>query len=98
MKNLFTVCVILALASAAAGQTYETTGKQRIRPTGVRPPPPTTQFERTQGAVPRGLRGGNPLQMLNPNAPAKYGTSAQNVSIDPQTGKPNGIKLFEIFF
>jgi len=33
--------------------------------------------------IPRAIRGGNPLQMLNPFAPAKYGTAEENVSLDP---------------
>jgi hypothetical protein len=49
--------------------------------------------------IPRAIRGGNPLQMLNPLAPAKYGTAEENVSLDPDVpGKWNGIKLFSISF
>jgi hypothetical protein len=36
--------------------------------------------------------------MLNPYAPAKYGTAAQSVVLDPDTGKWKGIKLFEFLF
>ena len=51
------------------------------------------------GAIPRAIRGGNPLQMLNPFAPAKYGTAAENVSMDPDIpGKWDGIKFFSISF
>jgi hypothetical protein len=98
MKYLLTVCVMLGLASVAVGQSYETRPKpERVRPTGVRPPP-ITERENVQGAIPRAIRAGNPLQMLNPKAPAQYGTAEQNVVIDPYTGKWKGIKLFEIFF
>ena len=71
-----------------------------IRATAVRKPapPPPIYRENVQGVVPRAVRGGNPLQMLNPNAPARYGTAEQSVVIDPETGKWKGIKLFEIFF
>ena len=49
--------------------------------------------------IPRAIRGGNPLQMLNPFAPAKYGTAEENVSLDPEVpGKGNGINLFSISF
>jgi hypothetical protein len=49
--------------------------------------------------IPRALRGGDPLQMLNPRAPAKYGTAGENVSLDPDVpGKGNGIKFFSISF
>jgi hypothetical protein len=51
------------------------------------------------GVVPRAIRGGNPLQMLNPFVPAKYGTAEENVSLDPDVpGKGNGINLFRISF
>jgi hypothetical protein len=52
------------------------------------------------GVIPRAFgRGRNPLQMLNPRAPAKYGTAEQSVAFDPHIpGKWNGIKLFEIVF
>ena len=51
------------------------------------------------GAIPRAIRAGNPLQMLNPFAPAKYGTAEENVSRDPDVpGKGNGINLLSISF
>jgi hypothetical protein len=51
------------------------------------------------GVIPRAIHGGNPLQMLNPFAPAKYGTGDENVSLDPDVpGKVNGINLFSISF
>jgi hypothetical protein len=51
------------------------------------------------GAIPRGFRGGNPLQMFNPKAPAKYGNWVQSTSFDSDVpGKWKGIKLFELVF
>ena len=51
------------------------------------------------GVIPSAVRGGNPLQMLNPFAPAKYGTAAENVSVDPDVpGKVNGINFVSIPF
>jgi hypothetical protein len=51
------------------------------------------------GVIPRAIRGGNPLQMLNPFAPAKYGTAEENVSLDPDVpGKWDGIKFLSISF
>ena len=98
MKNLVAVVLMLGLGSIASGQTYRSPiGRQQpVRP--VATPPPVVQRGDVEGAVPRGVRGGNPLQMLNPNAPAKYGTSAQSVILEPYTGKWKGIKLFEIFW
>jgi hypothetical protein len=51
------------------------------------------------GVIPSVIRGGNPLQMLNPFAPAKYGTVEENVSFDPDVpGKVNGINFFSVSF
>ncbi|HKP92291.1 MAG TPA: hypothetical protein VJS88_00210, partial [Chthoniobacterales bacterium] len=60
------------------------------------------------GVIPRGIRGGNFLQMFNPKAPAKYGTSQEAISYDPlptnvntrhdETGKWRGIKFFVFQF
>jgi hypothetical protein len=51
------------------------------------------------GVIPRAIRGGNPLQMINPFAPAKYGTAGENVSVDPDVpGKVNGINFVSISF
>ena len=95
MKKYLSILMI-ALAASASAQTFQTpaTKKNLKRPS---PPPPVAK-EKVQGVIPRGFRGGNPLQMLNPKAPAKYGTAAQSVVIDPDTGKLRGIKLFEIVF
>jgi hypothetical protein len=98
MKNLVFVVTLFLAATAASGQTYSRKfGGEKIRAAPTAPPHVTQRGEVT-GAVPRGVRGGNPLQMLNPLAPAKYGTARQSVMIDPETGKWNGIKLFEIFW
>jgi hypothetical protein len=51
------------------------------------------------GVTPRAIRSGNPLQMLNPLAPAKYGTAEENVVLNPdRPGKWDGIKLLGISF
>ena len=49
--------------------------------------------------IARAIRSGNPLQMLNLSAPAKYGTAEENVVLDPDVpGKWDGIKLLSISF
>lgn len=51
------------------------------------------------GVIPRAIRGGDPLQMLNPFAPAKYGTAEENVVLNPDVpGKVEGIKLVHFTF
>ena len=39
-----------------------------------------------------------PLQIINPLAPKEYGNGEQNLSVDPQTKRPMGWKLFAISF
>jgi hypothetical protein len=59
----------------------------------------TLSTREVTGVIPRAIRGGNPLQMLNPLAPAKYGTANESVSIDPDVpGKVNGIIFVSIPF
>jgi hypothetical protein len=51
------------------------------------------------GVIPHMIQGGNPLQMLNPFAPEKYGTAQENTVSDPDVpGQGDGIKLFSISF
>lgn len=93
------IAILAALAATASAQTFTAPiGPQkpvRAMPT----PPPVSVRPKIEGAVPRGVRGGNPLQMLNPWAPARYGTWVENTSFDPDIpGKWKGIKLFEIIF
>jgi hypothetical protein len=40
----------------------------------------------------------NPLQLINPFAPARYGPAEQNIVRDPLTKKSVGFKLFSIEF
>src|SRR5947207_5578080 len=98
MKICLTVLIALVWAGAASAQTYQKPIGPQPKVRSIERHPPVVQRENVQGAIPRGIRGGNPLQMLNPNAPAKYGTSMQSVVIDRDTWKWKGIKLFEIFF
>jgi hypothetical protein len=44
------------------------------------------------------IRAPNPLHLINPWAPKEYGSSEQNLAIDPVTRKPAGIKFFAISF
>jgi hypothetical protein len=103
-----TLTIVLAASLAACDQasaltsqharSHSTTLVQRRhsvqshRPAGEAPPQAT-------GVIPRAIRSGNPLQMLNPLAPAKYGTADENVVLNPDVpGKWDGIKLLGISF
>ena len=61
--------------------------------------PATLPAPDVSGVIPRAIRGGDPLQLLNPRAPARYGTAEENVSLNPDVpGKWDGIKFFSITF
>src|SRR5438132_6855296 len=52
-----------------------------------------------RGVIPRLIQDGDPLQMLNPFAPAKYGTAEENTVLDPDApGRGDGIKLLSVSF
>jgi len=40
----------------------------------------------------------NPLQLINPAAPERYGSAEDNVVRDPASGKVSGLKFFELRF
>ena len=96
MKTILTfgILMVMAVAASADPQGFRAAVSHK-KPKTQRAPQITERD--VQGVIPRALRGGNPLQMLNPKAPAKYGTGEESVAFDPYTGKPHAIKLFEIF-
>ena len=95
--TLLAILLALGLVSVASAQTYRRpVGKQEPVRAAPTPPPPVGQARDVRGVVPRAVRGGNPLQMLNPLAPAKYGNAAEAVIYEPYTWKWRGIKLYEI--
>jgi hypothetical protein len=40
----------------------------------------------------------NPLQLINPAAPARYGTAEENILRNPASGKVSGLKVLELRF
>lgn len=99
MKKLLTFGILMTMAVAASAEPPAHTLRAPVQRSAPRPSKTVPMAERdVQGVIPRALRGGNPLQMLNPNAPARYGTSEQSVAYNPFTGKYDQIKLLEIYF
>src|SRR2546423_8550270 len=108
---LLVLCLIATAASSVLGETYRAPiQRTRQKQQRVRPAPPITRTE-VDGVIPRGIRGGNFLQMFNPKAPAKYGTSREAIVYDPSPmnsvpaqngqndpGKWKGIKFFVFNF
>jgi hypothetical protein len=99
MKTL-TIAILTVLATTGFAQEYRAPiGRQKpVR--AIEKPPAVTGGAKVEGALPKAFGPGrNPVQMLNPWAPARYGTWVDNTSFDPNhPGKWNGIKLFEIIF
>ena len=108
---LLVLCLIATAASSVVAETYRApVTRPRQKQTPERKAPPITRSE-VDGVIPRAVRGGNFLQMFNPKAPAKYGTSQEAIVFNPapmnvapgqngQTdpGKWKGIKFFVFRF
>ena len=106
--HLIALTLLIAAGSPAFAETY----RAPITPKHTKPQErPALARKPVDGVIPRGVRGGNFLQMLNPKAPAKYGTSQdavvfeaepmnQKLASNGQTdaGKWKGIKLFVFTF
>lgn len=50
------------------------------------------------GIIVEAVKIDKPLQLINPVAPASYGSAADNTMIDPLTKKASGLKVFSIQF
>jgi hypothetical protein len=99
MKTLM-IAILAALVTTVSAQEFRAPiGRQKpVR--AMATPPPVSERPTVEGALPKAFGPGrNPLQMLNPCAPARYGIWVENTSFDPNyPGKWKGIKLFEIVF
>jgi hypothetical protein len=99
MKTLM-IAMLAALVTAASAQEFRAPiGRQKpVR--AMETPPPVSEGTKVEGALPKAFGPGrNPIQMLNPWAPARYGTWVENTVFDPNyPGKWKGIKLLEFVF
>ena len=58
-----------------------------------------TQSKRTlSGIAVQMFKTDNALQLINPFAPAKYGSADQNITRNPVTGRASGLKILSIGF
>jgi hypothetical protein len=96
---LLATLLIAAAVTPVVAQTKTFTAPVTHAKPRHRPAPPISQKTEVDGVIPRAIRGGNPLQMFNPRAPRKYGTSQEAVSYDQDDPyKWRGIKFFEFRF
>src|SRR5947208_5129524 len=79
---LLVLCIVATAASSVVAETYRAPVRPPRKQPSARKPPPLAPAP-VDGVIPRAVRGGNLLQMFNPKAPAKYGTSQQAVVFDP---------------
>jgi hypothetical protein len=105
MKKHLLVVFLIAVAGAASAhaqnQNFSAQGGSRDqRLQRQAPPAPARRGE--IGAFTRGVRGGNPLQLINPRAPRKYYGAPQDTVTWEQRGDPytrsqiTGVILFGI--
>ena len=89
--------------SVQTDESMEARTVRRIRETNVaitleRPNELTVGNLTLDGVAILAVRADNPLQLVNPFAPAEYGRAEDNVTWDPVSGKASGLKLFSIKF
>jgi hypothetical protein len=102
MKKTLLTILLLSTAAPVFAQTF-------VAPMRRVPPPRDArviQNRPTEGAIQRGVRRGNPLQMVNPFAPREYGSGTDFVSTqrDPfqhpygSVVRPTGVRLVTVEF
>ncbi|MEI8045508.1 MAG: hypothetical protein WCL11_29135 [Verrucomicrobiota bacterium] len=106
--KLLAILVLSCGTLAANGQVtnaeslFESTGGKR----GTQTTTVTATEKRTEinkgnvtysGVVVQALRV-NPIQLVNPAAPANYGSAQDNMLRDPFTGRASGLSIFSIRF
>jgi hypothetical protein len=108
MKKL----AILLCAFGAYTANAQTTSTERlIETTGAKPgkQASTLSLATKQNEIVKGnvayngiavqiLKTSNPLQLVNPAAPARYGSAEDNLMRDPITGRGAGLRIFCIRF
>ena len=113
MKQLLCLLAFALVASAGAQSTTTPTVApaptvQTTLPS--QPPPMTVELQRTppnqvisgkfvyEGILVETVKMDNPLQLVNPLAPARYGNGVDNLDLDPIGGGVTGLKLFSVRF
>jgi hypothetical protein len=101
MKKKIIISMLAAISTGVVfaqgqGQFSTSTGGPVVVLPKPRPTPaPPVILAPTEGVVQVAIRTGNPIQLLNPAAPARYGNAHEHVTHDPaDPGKPKGIALF----
>src|SRR5437899_12763331 len=98
--KISTIAILAVLATTASAQEFRAPiGPQK--PVRAMPTPPAMlQRPPVEGVIARAFSDSrNPLQMLNPWAPPRYGTWVESQQFDPDhPGKGRGVDLCELLF
>lgn len=65
-----------------------------VAPLLVAPPPVPLAPSRYGGVIGQALESRQPWQLFNPLAPPEFGDGTQNLSVNPVTGRAEGVTLF----
>jgi hypothetical protein len=101
---VFSICMIAGVSDESSAAIQNERGARNVKFAHRQGAVATRQLHvepkhEVRGAIPRAIRGGNPLEMLNPFAPAKYGTAEDDTILDPQQpNRAEGIKFFSVNF
>ena len=105
--------IIIALAALAVNGVHaEVKGQASVRAGGLQPAKSELQSTATNivhrfrkgpnlvysGIAVQTAKSRNPLQMINPFAPASYGSGVANTVPDARSGRADGLKVFAIGF
>jgi hypothetical protein len=67
-----------------------------VAPLLVSPPPVPLTPSRYGGVIGQALESRQPWQLFNPLAPPEFGDGTQNLSVNPVTGRAEGVTLFSL--
>ena len=79
----------------------QTESRARKTPLHVEKPAPNETAHghlKMDGILVQLVKTDNPLQLINPAAPERYGSAEDNVVRDPASGKVSGLKFLELRF
>lgn len=90
--------VIAPFATIESGPKQATNAAVVRLPDLATPKPIPDSGVRYGGLVSQVAQMKQPLQLLNPLAPPEYGDGLQNLSLNPETGRAEGVTFFSIHF
>ncbi len=101
--QLLVFCLSIAAATAQTAPGNHPAEERKPITASLQLPsakPPQRDLTRVQysGALVQVAHTRNPVQLINPRAPRRYGDGWANVATDPVTNRAHGIKLLSITF